>query len=343
MTGSCRSTALPLLSSGTMNGALPIRFEDVLAARERIRPFLPPTPLRSYAPLDEDVGSGIRVLVKHENHQPTNAFKIRNAISTMTLLSEEQRRQGVVAATRGNHGQGVALAGRLLGVPVTVCVPRGNNPEKNRAMVGYGAELLEHGRDYDETLAFAQALVRDRGLHLVHSTNDPAIIAGAGTMTLEILEEAPDVEALVVSIGGGSQAVGALVAASGLRPGLEVYGVQAAGAPAIYEGWRARRPMVGETAETFADGLATRACYELTFGALCAGLKGFVLASEADLADAVRLLLRTTHNLAEGAGAASLAGLRQLRDRLDGRKVAIILSGSNIDEATLRRVVDREI
>ena len=322
---------------------LPIRFEDALAARERLRAYLQPTPLRSYEALDEEIGAGIRVLVKHENHQPTNAFKIRNALSALTLLPEEQRRRGVVAATRGNHGQGVALAGRLLGVPVTVCVPLGNNPEKNLAIRGFGAELIEQGRDYDETVEVAKTLVRERGLHLVHSTNDPAIIAGAATMGLEILEQAPDVEAIIVSIGGGSQAVGALVAASGLRPEVEIFGVQAAGAPAQYEGWRAGSPLVLERADTFADGLATRSCYELTFQALRDGLSDFVLATEAELADAVRLVLRTTHNLAEGAGAASFAGLRLLRDRLAGCKVAVVLSGSNIDTDTLRRVVNGEI
>jgi threonine dehydratase len=323
--------------------ALPIRFEDALAARERLRTYLQPTPLRSYEALDEEIGAGIRVLVKHENHQPTNAFKIRNALSALTLLSEEQKRRGVVAATRGNHGQGVALAGRLLGVPVTICVPVGNNPEKNLAMRGFGAELIEQGRDYDESVEVAKTLVRERGLHLVHSTNDPAIIAGAATMSLEILEQAPDVEAIVVSIGGGSQAVGALVAAKGLRPEVEVFGVQAAGAPAQYEGWHAGRPLVWDRADTFADGLATRACYELTFEALRAGLSDFVVASEAELADAVRLVLRTTHNLAEGGGAASFAALRLLRDRLAGRKVAVVLSGSNIDAETLKRVVNGEL
>jgi threonine dehydratase len=323
--------------------ALPISFEDALAARARIRPYLEPTPLRSYAALDEEIGAGIRVLVKHENHQPTNAFKIRNGLSALTLLSAEQRRRGVVAATRGNHGQGVALAGRLLGVPVTVCVPVGNSPGKNRAIRGFGAELIEQGRDYDESVEVAQALVRERGLHLVHSTNDPAILAGASTIGLEILEEAPDVEAIVVSIGGGSQAVGALVAASGLKPSVEVFGVQAAGAPAQYEGWRAGRPLVLDKADTFADGLATRGCYELTATALREGLADFVLASEAELAEAVRLVMRTTNNLAEGAGAASFAGLRLLRDRLAGRKVAVVLSGSNIDSEILRRVVDGAI
>lgn len=322
---------------------LPIRFEDALAARERIRPYLQPTPLRSYEALDEEIGSRIRVLVKHENHQPTNAFKIRNALSTVTLLSDEQRRRGVVTATRGNHGQGVALAGRLLGVPVTVCVPVGNNPEKNRAIRGFGAELIEQGVDYEESVEVAKSLVRERGLYLIHSTNDPGIIAGAATMSLEILEQAPNVEAIVVSIGGGSQAVGALVAASGLRPEVEVFGVQAAGAPAQYEGWRAGHPLVWERADTFADGLATRACYELTFPALREGLKDFVLATEAEIADAVRLVMRTTHSLVEGAGATPFAGLRLLRERLAGRKVAVVLSGSNIDAEMLRRVVNGEI
>lgn len=322
---------------------LPISFEDALAARERLRPYLQPTPLRSYEALDAEIGAGIRVLVKHENHQPTNAFKIRNGLSALTLLSEEQRRRGVVAATRGNHGQGVALAGRMLGVPVTVCVPLGNNPEKNLAIRGFGATLIEQGLDYDESVEVAKALVRERGLHLVHSTNDPAIIAGAATIGLEVLEQAPDVEAMVVSVGGGSQAVGALVAASGMRPEVEIFGVQAAGAAAQYEGWRAGRPVALERADTFADGLATRGCYELTFEALRSGLRDFVVATEGELADAVRLVLRTTHNLAEGAGAASFAGLRLLRDRLAGRKVAVVLSGSNIDAETLRRVVDGEI
>ncbi len=330
--------------SGMETGALPIGLDDVRAARERLRPFLVPTPLRGYRALDEEIGGGVRVLVKHENHQPTNAFKVRNALSAMTLLPEAARRRGVVAATRGNHGAAVAFAGERLGIPVTVCVPFGNNPEKNRAMRGYGAELIEHGRDYDEALAHAERLVAERGAHIVHSTNDPAILAGAATITLEMLEEAGDLEALVVAVGGGSQAVGALVVAGALRPGLAVYAVQAAGAPAIYEGWKCGRPVQKESAETFADGLATRACYHLTFTALCGGgLRDFVLASEAELADAVRLVLRTTHNLVEGAAAAPFAALRLLRERLAGQQVGVILSGSNIDQVTLRRVLTHEM
>jgi threonine dehydratase len=322
---------------------LPISFADVLAAETRIRPYLPATPFRRYAPLEDEVGGGIALYVKHENHQPTNAFKIRNALSALSLLPAEARLRGVVTATRGNHGQGLALAGRLLGIPVVVCVPHGNSPEKNRAIVGYGAELIEDGKDYDESVLRAERLVEERGLHMVHSTNDAAILAGAATITLEILREVPDLEVLFVPVGGGSTSVGALVAASALRPELTVIGVQAAGAAAIYKGWHAGHPVSIPAAVTFADGLATRSCYPMTFPALLAGLADFLAVSEAAIAAAVRLLLRTTHNLAEGAGAAALAGLLQLRHQLDGRKVGVILTGGNIDEPTLRKVLNEEI
>ncbi len=321
----------------------PIRFADVLAAEHRIRPWVPETPLRRYAPLDEAVGRGISVWVKHENLAPTNSFKIRNALSVVTLLSEEARRRGIVAATRGNHGLGVACAGSVLGAPVTVCVPRGNNPEKNEGIRGYGATLVEDGRDYDESVTVAERLMRERGLTMVHSTNDPGVIAGAGTVTLEILRAAPELDALVVSVGGGSQAVGALTVARTLKPGLPVYAVQAAGAAAAHDSWHARRPVAKTSADTFADGLATRSVYALTFGALLSGLADFVSVTDAEIADAVRLLLRTTHGLAEGAGAAGLAGLLALRDRLAGKRVGIIVSGGNIDRATLARVVNGEI
>jgi threonine dehydratase len=164
--------------------AWPITLADVEAARDRLRPHLPPTPLRSYPALDEAVGRDIRVLVKHENFQPTGAFKVRNGLSALTALAPVVLRRGVVAATRGNHGLGLAWAGARLGAPVAVCVPLGNNPEKNAAVRGLGARLVEEGRDYDESVRAAERLVREEGLHLVHSTNDPAVVAGAGTLTL---------------------------------------------------------------------------------------------------------------------------------------------------------------
>ncbi len=323
--------------------AWPIALADVERARERLRPHLDKTPLRRYTELDAAVGAGTRVLVKHENFQPTGAFKVRNGLSALTALSPDELRRGVVAATRGNHGLGLAWAGRRLGAPVTVCVPLGNNPEKNAAVRGLGARLVEEGRDYDESVAAAERLVAEEGLHLVHSTNDPTVVAGAGTVTLEMLEAEPGIEALVFSVGGGSQAVGGLTVARALRPGLPVYAVQAAGASAIHDAWHLGRPVSKPSADTFADGLATRNTYPFTFGALREGLAGFVTATDAEIAEAVRLVLSTTHTLVEGAGAASLAGLLKLRDTLAGKTVGIVLSGANIDRETLARVLAGEL
>ncbi len=321
----------------------PITFADVVDAHDRLRPHLPPTPLRSYAPLDAAVGSGIRVLVKHENHCPTGAFKARNGLAVMTSLGPEERRRGVVAATRGNHGAGLAWAGRIVGTPVTVCVPVGNNPEKNEAMRGFGAELVEEGRDYDEAVEVADRLVRERGLRLVHSSNTPQVLAGAATLALEIVEQAESLDAMVIAVGGGSQAVGALTVARERRPGLKVYGVQARGAAAIHDSWHAGEVRETRSAETFADGIATRKPPALTFPALKQGLAGFVTVDDGQIAAALRLLLRTTHNLAEGAGAAGLAGVFALREELAGQTVAVVISGGNIDQPTLRRVLNGEI
>jgi len=321
----------------------PITWDDVVATRARLAPHLPPTPLRRYAELDAVVGAGIRVWVKHENHLPTQAFKARNGLALISALSPEQRTRGVVAATRGNHGQGLAWAGQLLGCPVTICVPHGNSPEKNAAIRGLGAELIEAGRDYDAAVEVADQLVRERGLELAHSTNDPRVIAGAATLSAEIMEQAPaELDAMVVAIGGGSQAVGAIVATATLRPRVKVYGVQARGAAAIHDAWHAGAPVAYDSAETFADGLATRSTYATTFGALRTGLAGFTAVDDPAIAEAVRVLVRTTHNLAEGAGAAGLAGVCAMREELAGKTVAVVLSGANIDSDVLLRILARE-
>lgn len=321
----------------------PIAYVDVAAARAKIAAALPPTPLRRYPVLDDWVGHGVEIRVKHENHQPTGAFKVRNGLAALLSLEPAARARGVVAATRGNHGQGLAWAGRELGIPVTICVPVGNSPGKNRAVRDLGATLIEDGRDYDESVALADRLVAERGLTLVHSTNNRGVIAGAATITDEILDAAQDLDAMVVAVGGGSQAVGALTAVRERRPAMAVYGVQAAAASAICDGWHAGEPRSTETADTIADGLATRSCYPMTFPALCDGLAGFVKVGEGELAEAVRAYLIGAHSLAEPAGAAGLAGLRQLGPELAGKRVAVILSGGNIEFDLLRRIVAREI
>jgi threonine dehydratase len=321
----------------------PITIDDVRAARERVSPYLTPTPLREYPQLGELVGAGIRVLVKHENHQPTNSFKIRNGLSFMTALTADERKRGVVAASTGNHGQGIAYGGKLLGVSTIVCVPAGNNPDKNAAMRALGATVVEEGRDYDEAVQVMRRLADEQGCVVSHSTNDPRIVAGAGTMTLEILEQRPDLDALVIAVGGGSQAVGAITVARAVSPDLQVFGVQAAGASAIHDSWHARSRLTRDRADTFAEGVATRTTYDLTFPALQGGLAGFVTVTDTEIAESLRTILSVTHNLVEGAGAMGFAALHKLRDRLAGKRVGIVFCGGNLDTGMLRRILNREI
>jgi len=321
----------------------PITFDDVKAAHGRIAEFLPPTPLREYPRLSELAGAGIQIFVKHENHQPTNSFKIRNGLSFMTSLTADERRRGVVAASTGNHGQGIAFGGKLLGVETTICVPAGNNPDKNAAMRALGARVVEEGRDYDDAVLVMQRLVAEGGRVLAHSTNDPRIIAGAATMTLEILEQNPEIEALVIATGGGSQAVGAMTVVQALAPQIRVYAVQAAGAPAIHDSWHAQRRLTTPRADTFAEGVATRTTYDLTFPALRDGLAGFVTVTDAETAESLRTIVSVTHNLVEGAGAMGFAAVHKLRDQLAGKRVGVIFCGGTIDTPTLRRVLSREL
>lgn len=326
-----------------MSSPWPITIDDVRAARARIAPYMAPSPLYNHPLLDEAAGHGIQVHVKHENFNPTGSFKVRNGLSFMTALDEAKRRRGVVAATRGNHGLGIAYAARAFGVKATVCVPVGNNPDKNAGMRALGAHLIEEGRDYDESVQVAQRLMGTEGAILAHSTNDLAVLAGAATLSLEIFEAPVQLDAMVVVVGGGSQAVGALTIARALSPGTRVYAVQAAGASACHDSWHAGKRLTSDRADTFADGLATRGAYDLTFPTLQTGLAGFVTVTDAEIAEALRTLLRTTHTLVEGAGAGGYAGLVKLAPQLAGQKVGIIISGANIDEATLRRVLDREL
>jgi len=323
--------------------AWPISFDDVEAARSRIAPYLTPTPFREYPQLAQLVGHGMRVFVKHENHQPTCSFKIRNGLSFMTALSADERRRGDVAASTGNHGQGIAYGAQLLGSSATICVPAGNNPGKNTAMRALGATVVEEGSDYDECVQTMLRIAREEGRVVAHSTNDPRVVAGAATMTMEILEQQPDLDALVIATGGGSQAVGAMTVARALAPRLEVFGVQAAGAPAIHDSWHARQRLTTPRADTFAEGVATRTTYDLTFGALQDGLAGFVTVTDAEIAESLRTIVAVTHNLVEGSGAIGFAALPKLAERLAGKKVGIVFCGGNIDLSMLRRILAGEI
>jgi threonine dehydratase len=326
-----------------MAPAWPITFGDVLDARARLAPYLTPTPLRQYPLIDELMGGGATVFVKHENHQPTGSFKVRNGLSFMTGLTPDERARGVVAASTGNHGQGIAYAASLLGARATICVPMGNNPEKNAAMRSWGATVIERGRDYDESVEVMLELAREEGAVVAHSTNDPRVVTGAATLSLEMLEQSGGLDAIVMAVGGGSQSVGALTVTRERAPKLKVYGAQAAGAPAIHDSWHARSRVTTERANTFAEGVATRQPYELTFATLCEGLAGFITVTDAELAETIRLILKLTHNLVEGAGAVGLAAALKLREELKGMRVGVVFSGGNLDSAVLQPIVRGEL
>ena len=318
-----------------------ISLKEIVRARAVIYRYLRPTPLIHYQPLSEI--TGFQTYIKHENHNPTGAFKVRGGLNLIASLPQEEKERGVITATRGNHGQSIAMASRIFGVPCTLLVPHGNNPEKNRAMRGFGAELLEYGRDFDEARQRAEEIREEKGLRYIHPANEPGLINGVGTYSLEIFEDLPDVDAIIVPIGGGSGACGAITIARALNPNTRVIGVQAERAPSVYLSWKEGRITETESADTFADGLATRVPFEMTFNIIRGGISDIVTVSEEEMRSSVRLLLETTHNLAEGAGAAPLAAALKLRDRLRGKKVVIILSGGNIDLATLRWALMDEV
>jgi threonine dehydratase len=305
---------------------------EVFAARRRIEPYLKPTPLYRYPALDAMTGTG--VWVKHENHQPVGAFKVRGGVNLVSQLSADERRRGVIAASTGNHGQSVAYAADLFGVRAVICMPEQANPVKVESMRALGAEVAFHGRDFDEAREYCEKQATEHGYRYIHSGNEPALIAGVATCTLELIEARPDIEAIVVPVGGGSGAAGACVVAKAVRPSIEVIGVQSAAAPAAYRSWRAGS-LVEDTTSTFAEGLATRTAFELPQRILRESLDDFVLVAEDKLRDATRLMIEKTRNLVEPAGAAALAAVLTDPGRFAGRQVALICSGGNISPAQL--------
>ena len=310
---------------------------DVLEARRAIAPHLPRTPLHSHAGLSELVGAD--VFVKHENHLPTGAFKVRGGVNLVAHLTAEERERGLVTASTGNHGQSIAFAGRRFGVPVTVCVPHGANPAKIGSIRAMGAAIVEHGRDFDDAREHCEQLAAARGHRYVHSGNEPYLIAGVATHTLEMLEAEPELDAIVVPIGGGSGAAGACLVAKTLRPSCAVIGVQGEAAPAAFHSWRTRS-VQEHTMATSAEGLATRVGFELPQRILWEHLDDFLLVSEEEIREATRSMIGHTRNLVEGAGASPLAAALRLRDRLAGKRIALVCTGGNITLDQLRVLLD---
>lgn len=309
---------------------------DVFAAVAQIRPHLAPTPLRRYPALDRLVGT--RVHIKHENFNPTGAFKVRGGINLVSRLTDDERRRGVISASTGNHGQSVAYAARLFGVSAIICAPAAANPVKVEAMRDLGAEVVLQGERFDDARRNAERLAREHGYRYIHSGDEPLLIAGVGTHTLEVLQEQPDVHTVIVPVGGGSGAAGACIVAKAINPKIEVIGVQSDASPAAYRSWKAQ-DMVEATNSTRAEGLATGTPFELPQRILRRLLDDFILVSDDELDAATALMIEKTRTLVEAAGAASLAAALKLRDRLQGRRVALICSGGNISPAQLKALL----
>ncbi len=314
-----------------------ITLADVTAAAERIRPHLAPTPLRRYPRLCELLGA--EVYVKHENFLPTGAFKVRGGVNLALQLSAEERERGLIAASTGNHGQSVAYAARLAQTNATICVPENANPLKVAAIRGLGADVILFGADFDEAREGCAELAAERGYRYVHSGNEPHLIAGVATHTLEMLGDRPDLDMIIVPIGGGSGAAGACIAGKALRPEIEVIGVQAAAAPAAFRSWR-EGTIVEDHMGTFAEGLATRVGFELPQTILREHLDDFVLVDDDEIRQAMVRMIGATSSLVEAAGASPLAAAMRMRDRLAGKTVGLICSGGNVNIEQLKELLD---
>jgi threonine dehydratase len=318
---------------------MPVSFptlQDILKAQKRIRPYLPRTPLHSYPAINELIGTTL--FIKHENYQPVGAFKVRGGVNLISQLTPEERERGVIAASTGNHGQSVAYAARLFGVKASIIVPEKANPGKVAAMEGMGAQVIKHGATFDESKLYCEELAREHGYRYIHSGDEPLLIAGVGTEALEMLEDQPDLDIIFVPIGGGSGAAGVGIAAHAINQAIQVIGVQSEASPAAYETWKQQRPVTAPN-RTFAEGLATGAPFQLPQAIIREHLHDFLLLSEEEILQAMVWMIEHAHTLAEGAGAAALAGAYRLREQLRGKKVGLVCSGGNTSLAHLERAL----
>ena len=316
--------------------------DDLTAAETLVGAFFPPTPQYVWPLLSEAVSEGqepVEVWVKHENHTPTGAFKVRGGLVYLDRLRRERPHvAGVVSATRGNHGQSLAFAGRAFDVPVSILVPRGNSREKNAAMEGFGAELIEHGRDYQEAREQAAVVAGERGYEMVPPFHRD-LACGVGTYALELFRAAGTLDAVYVPVGMGSGLASLLTVRDLLGLECEIVGVISERAPSTALSVAAGHVVGTESAATFADGVACRQPDVDAIAIMLEGRARIVTVSEDAIAEAMRTLHRTTHNTAEPAGAVALAGLMSERARRAGQRVAVVLTGGNVDMPMLADVL----
>ena len=309
---------------------------DAYRARHLIEPYLQRTPLVRNPAMSRELG--FEAWLKIESLQPIGAFKVRGGVYLAASMTEDERSRGIIGASTGNHGQSLAYGAKLAGVRCVIVMPEEANPMKVESMRALGAEVLFHGGDFEEAREWAEERAISEGLQYIHHSNAPRLIAGVATMSIEIIEDLPDVDVIVVPIGGGSGALAHCIVAKALRPGVEVIGVQTAGAPAVYESWKSRT-LRRAGIDTAAEGLATGAAYHPAVRTLIDRLDDFVLVSEGEIREAMLMLARTAHVIAEESGAAATAAAVQLKEHLAGKKVAIMVSGGNVPLDHLRRVL----
>jgi threonine dehydratase len=313
---------------------------DVYRARQVLEALLPRTPLVHSAALSREMG--FEAYVKLENLQPIGAFKVRGGAYLASTLIDDEKARGIIGASTGNHGQSLAYGAKLAGARCVIAMPLEANPMKVESMRALGAEVAFHGANFEEAREWAEEQAQSEGMRYVHHINTPELVAGVATLSLEVMEDLPDVDVILSPVGGGSGLLGHLLVAKALRPTVEVIGVQTEEAPAVYESWR-NRCLTTAPIGTGAEGLATGQAYYVAIKMMIDRLDDLVLVGEAEMAEAVRTYLRTLHVVAEESGAAALAGATKIQERLAGRKVAIVLSGGNMTLDGLRRVVTQSV
>jgi len=316
----------------------PISVAEVVQSRSVVRNYVKPTQLLYYEGLSRLIGA--EVYVKHENHNPTGTFKIRGGTNLMYHLKLSGIK-GVITFSTGNHGLSIATAAKWFGLIAVVVVPKDNNPVKNRAIIESGAELVESGATFEEASQKVDQLRQERSLYYAHPANEPLLINGVGTEFLEIIEDLPDIDVMIVPIGAGSEASAAITTLRPFRQDIEVIAVQAKNSPAAYNSWK-KKEVLHAPNTTFAGGFATGKAYEIPFEIYKDGLDDFVLITEDEIYDAIGLALYHTHNLAEGAGASTIMAAYRVREKLKNKKVVLQMSGCNaspneIKEACKRR------
>ena len=310
---------------------------DFIKARANVYRYLKPTPLYHYPTLSDL--AGVEVWVKHENQQPVGAFKVRGGLNLAANLSRAEREAGLFTASTGNHGQSLAFAARAYGIKAAIAVPLGANPGKVSAMRGMGADVIFHGEDFDAARVWMMDMAAEKGGRFVGPAEEP-LIHGVGSYGLEIVEDLPDVETIIVPVGAGSGVCATSIVAKSINPLIEVIGTQSTQAPAMQRSWQAGEMLSAEM-NTFAEGIATRIPFENTQLIMRRYLDDFLLVDDEEIEKAILLLLAHTHNLAEGAGAAPLATLLRYRERFEGKKVVLVMSGGNLALDRLRHIITK--